>query len=54
MERAVGAVMQLSKEQLKRRRQRSLAIALILAAMVALFYAVTMVRIGANIAERAL
>lgn len=45
--------MQLTAQQKKRRRQRSIAIALILAALVALFYAVTIVRIGANIAERA-
>ena len=38
----------LTEEQLKRRKRRSLAIALVLAALVALFYVVTIVKLGPN------
>jgi hypothetical protein len=44
----------LTKEQVRRRRMRSIAIAITLAVLVALFYVVTIVRIGGNIAGRAL
>jgi len=43
----------LSPEQTQTRRTRSIAIALILAGLVVLFYAVTVVKIGGNIANRA-
>jgi hypothetical protein len=36
------------RERLKRQRLRSLAIALALAALVALFYAATIIRLGGN------
>ncbi len=38
-------------EQKRRQRMRSLAIAWALAAMAALFFVVTMVRLGANVAD---
>lgn len=44
--------MTLSKEEEKRRRNRSLAIAWALAAMAVLFFVVTIVRLGANVANR--
>jgi hypothetical protein len=44
----------LSPEELRRRRARSVAIAIALAAFVALFYLVTIVKIGGNIAARPL
>ena len=44
--------MQLTEEQKKRRRARSIAIAWVLASMAALFFIVTMVRLGANVANR--
>lgn len=43
---------QLSEEQLKRRRTRSIAIAWILVALVTIFFAVTMVRLGGNVMNR--
>lgn len=45
---------QLSEEQIKRRRMRSIAIAWILAALVAIFFAVTVVRLGGNVMNRPL
>ena len=45
---------QLSEEQIKRRRMRSIAIAWILAALVAIFFAVTIVRLGGNVMNRPL
>jgi len=42
------------KERLRRQRMRSLAIALALGALVALFYIATIVRLGGNVASRAL
>jgi hypothetical protein len=45
---------ELSPEDLKRRRRRSLAIALTLAALVALFYALTMAKLGPQILNRPL
>lgn len=41
-----------TEEQVKRRRQRNLAIAWALIGMVALFFIVTIVKLGANIASR--
>lgn len=43
----------LTPEQERRRRQRSIAIALTLGALVILFFIVTMVRIGGNMASHA-
>jgi hypothetical protein len=40
------------KERQRRQRMRSLAIALALAALVALFYAATIVRLGGNVFNR--
>lgn len=40
------------KERLRRQRMRSLAIALALGALVALFYAATIVRLGGNVFNR--
>jgi hypothetical protein len=42
------------KERERRQRMRSLAIALALAALVALFYAATIVRLGGNVFNRAM
>ena len=44
----------LTPDQLRRRRARSIAIAVALAILVALFYAVTIAKIGGNIASRPL
>jgi hypothetical protein len=54
MERVVELVMQLSEEQIRRRRMRSVAIAWILAVLVAVFFVVTIVRLGGNVANRPL
>jgi hypothetical protein len=40
------------KERQRRQRMRSIAIALALAALVALFYAATIVRLGGNVFNR--
>jgi hypothetical protein len=45
-----GEGVRLTEAQLKRRRARSVAIALALFAFVALFYVVTIAKIGGNIA----
>jgi hypothetical protein len=45
---------QLSPEEQKRRRRRSLALALTLGALVALFYAVTIAKLGPQILQRPL
>ncbi|MCB5175336.1 MULTISPECIES: hypothetical protein [Microvirga] len=42
----------LTPEEQKRRRKRSLALALTLGALVALFYVVTIVKIGPQILQR--
>lgn len=42
----------LTPEQEARRRRRNIAIAWILAGMVALFFAMTIVRLGGNVADR--
>jgi hypothetical protein len=39
----------LTPEQEKRRRQRNVALALAIAALIAIFYAITIVRLGANV-----
>ncbi|MBN9669118.1 hypothetical protein [Roseibium aggregatum] len=44
----------LTEEQKKRRRSRSVAIALALAALVALFYIVTIVKLGPGVLDRPL
>ena len=45
---------QLSPEEQKRRRKRSIAIAVALGAMVALFYAVTIAKLGPQVLQRPL
>lgn len=42
----------LTEEQRRRRRSRSIAIALVLATLVAIFYVVTIVKLGGNVAMR--
>ena len=42
----------LTEEQKRRRRRRSVAIALALAVLVALFYAVTIVKLGPGVLRR--
>ncbi len=42
------------RERQRRQRMRSIAIAWILAALVVLFFIVTIVRLGGNVADRAL
>jgi hypothetical protein len=42
----------LSPEELKRRRSRSIAIAVVLGALVVLFYVVTMAKLGPQILNR--
>ena len=44
----------LTAAQVRRRRARSIAIAVVLGVVVALFYAVTIAKIGGNIANRPL
>ncbi|MEQ8379302.1 hypothetical protein [Parvibaculum sp.] len=41
-----------TEEQLKKRRQRNLAIAWTLAGLIALFFVVTIVKLGGNVANR--
>ena len=48
------AMTQLTPEEQKRRRRRSIAIALALGALVALFYAVTIAKLGPQILQRPL
>lgn len=50
----VAPVQPFSKEDLARRRRRSIAMAVVLIAMVALFFVTTLVRLGGNVAERTL
>ncbi len=45
---------ELSPEDQKRRRKRSLAIALVLGALVVLFYAVTIAKLGPQVLQRPL
>ena len=44
----------LTDEQKKKRRSRSIAIAVVLAALVALFYVVTIIKLGPGVMDRAL
>ena len=44
----------LTEEQLKRRKARNVAIAVVLFALVALFYLVTVFKMGGNVANRPL
>jgi hypothetical protein len=44
----------LTPEQLRRRKARSVAIAVALGILVALFYAVTLAKLGANVLDRPL
>ncbi|MGI9463968.1 MAG: hypothetical protein ACR2OM_08510 [Aestuariivirgaceae bacterium] len=41
-----------TKEELAARRKRSIAIALVLVALMVLFYITTIVRLGGNVADR--
>jgi type IV secretory pathway component VirB8 len=43
-----------TEEQVKRRRQRNLAIAWTLAGLIVLFFVVTIVKLGGNVANRPL
>jgi hypothetical protein len=43
---------QWTKEELATRRKRSIVIAVVLFGLMALFYVTTLVRLGANVAER--
>ncbi|GBE42138.1 hypothetical protein BMS3Bbin10_00195 [bacterium BMS3Bbin10] len=45
-------MIQLTEEQKKRRRSRSIAIAWALVAMAVMFFVVTIVRLGANVVNR--
>lgn len=45
---------ELTKAELAVRRRRSIVLALVLAAIVVLFFITTIVRLGGNVAERAL
>ena len=44
---------QWTKEELAARRKRSIAIALVLVAVMILFYVTTIVRLGGNVADQA-
>ena len=46
--------MELDEQQKKRQRKRSIAIALSLAGLAVLFFIVTLVRLGSNVANRPL
>ncbi len=41
-----------SPDQLKRRKQRNVALALVLGALVVLFFVVTVAKLGGNVAQR--
>jgi high-affinity Fe2+/Pb2+ permease len=43
----------LTEEQRRRRRSRNIAVAVVLAVLVAIFYAVTIVKLGSNAAGQA-
>ncbi len=49
---APEAPLQWTEEQLKRRRQRNLALAWVLGALVMLFFVVTIAKLGGNVAKR--
>lgn len=48
----MSALMELTPEEKKKRRQRNLAIAGALIAFVALIYVITIVKLGGNVANR--
>ncbi len=48
------AIPERDQDDQKKRRRRSIAIALILVSLVVLFYVITIVRLGGNVADRAL
>jgi len=48
------AVPERDHDDQKKRRRRSIAIALILVSLVVLFYVITIVRLGGNVADRAI
>lgn len=48
------AVPERDRDDQKKRRRRSIAIALILVSLVVLFYVITIVRLGGNVADRAI
>lgn len=47
------AIPERDQDDQKKRRRRSIAIALILVSLVVLFYVITIVRLGGNVADRA-
>jgi hypothetical protein len=47
-------IRELTREEMAIRRRRSIVLALVLAAFVVLFFITTIVRLGGNVAERAL
>lgn len=49
-----GDGIRLTEEQKRRRRMRSIAIGLVLAALVVLFYVVTIVKLGPGVLDRPL
>lgn len=49
---APEAPQQWTEEQLKRRRQRNLALAWVLGALVTLFFVITIAKLGGNVAKR--
>ena len=46
------AIKPFGPEDMARRRKRAIALALVLAALVVLFFVTTLVRLGGNVAER--
>ncbi len=48
----MSTMVKLTAEEVERRRQRNRAIALLLLGMVALFFTITIVKLGGNVAER--
>jgi hypothetical protein len=46
------AIKPFGPEDMARRRKRAIALALVLAALVVLFFVTTIVRLGGNVAER--
>ncbi|MGI9481936.1 MAG: hypothetical protein ACR2OR_06225 [Hyphomicrobiales bacterium] len=49
---AQDAQVMLSDEEAKRRKWRNIAIAVVLAALVVIFYIVTIVKLGGNVASK--
>jgi hypothetical protein len=47
------AIKPFGPEDMARRRKRAIALALVLAALVILFFVTTLVRLGGNVADRA-